>query len=411
MRRFLTSALFAGALALQGLAPLAAQAVPPTPDQITAVSVAPTISPTPVHGTDGRVHLAYELLMVNFATAPATLVSVDALDADRPTRVLDSLSGADVPAHFKIAAIGTPTAEAAVIGAGQEAIVWLDASVPDGTPVPRAIVHRVHITYTEPQSGGLIPKDITVTVGRTEVSGIPTPIIAPPLRGANWFDANGCCSLVTAHRGSDNPLNGTTNFPERTAIDFVQLNGQDTLYTGPATAISSYAYYQTPIHAVADGEVIAVTDGLPNQVPTIEPPLGQLPLADFSGNHVVEKFEYAGHTFYSLYAHMAPGSVSARVHVGQHVRTGEVIGLLGNSGNSSAPHLHFQVMDSPTELASQGLPYEFDQFFLRGRGPSESTVDDVLSGRPFTFAPGVTPEWMCDRLPLNLDLVTFPERP
>ena len=77
----------------------------------------------------------------------------------------------------------------------------------------------------------------------------------------------------------------------------------------------------------------------------MEPPLGQLPLADFASNHVIEKFIQAGHTYYTLYAHMKPGSVRMHVHLGEHLRLGEQVGALGNSGNSTAPHLHFQVMD------------------------------------------------------------------
>jgi hypothetical protein len=410
MRRFLGPFLLTGALALQGGPPATAQVTQPAPDQITAVSVTPTISPTPVRGTDGRVHLAYELLMANFAPEAATVASVQALDADHPSRVLDSLVGSEVSSHFKIASIGTPTIPA-VIGGGQEGVVWLDASVPDRAAVPREIVHRVRITFAQPQAGGLIPKDVTVTVAPTMVSAIQTPIIAPPLAGTRWFDANGCCSTVTAHRGAVNPLDGTTNFPERTAIDFIQLNGQNKLFTGDATKIASYAYYGTPVHAVADGEVVATVDGLPNQIPTTEPPLGQLPLADFGGNSVIEKFLYDGHIFYAFYAHLEPGSVTAHVHLGQHLRTGQTLGLLGNSGNSGAPHLHFQVMDTPTDLGSQGLPYEFDRFRLRGRGATESTLDDVLNGKALTFARGVTPQWLAGRLPLNLDLVDFPAQP
>jgi hypothetical protein len=409
MRRLLGSFVVAGAMVLQGGVAAVAHVRQPAPDQVTAVSVAPTITPIPVHGTDDRVHMAYELLMVNFAPEPATVASVQALDADHPSLVLDSLSGDEVSSHFKIASIGTPTVPA-VIGGGQEGIVWLDASVPDGSPVPHRIVHRVRITFAEPQAGGLIPRDVTVVVAPTRVSTVPAPVIAPPLTGPRWFDADGCCSTVSAHRGAVNPLNGTTNFPERTAIDFIQLNRRLKLFTGDATKISSYAYYGTPVHAVADGVVVATRDGLPNQVPTLEPPLGRLPLADFGGNYVIEKFCYAGHTFYAFFGHMAPGSVTAHVRLGQHLRTGQTIGLLGNSGNSTAPHLHFQVMNRPSDLAAQGLPYEFDRFRLRGRGATEDTVEDVLSGKALTLAPGVTPRCQCDRMPLQLDLVDFPRR-
>ncbi|WP_084701461.1 M23 family metallopeptidase [Streptacidiphilus anmyonensis] len=405
----LTSAVLAGVVGLSGgSAAVARGSGHPARDQVTAVSVAPSISPVPVQGTDGRIHMPYELLLVNFGTDPATIDSVRALDRAHPARVLDSLSGSQVASHFAVAQIATAPGPQAVLGPGQEGIVWLDATVPSWADVPRTIVHRVRVTFPTGQAGGLVPADVTVTVAPTAVSRLPAPVVAPPLAGTRWFDANGCCQIVTAHRGSVNPLDGRTNFPERSAIDFIKLDDHDRLFTGPATRISSYRYYGTPVTAAADGEVVELRDGLPDQVPTIEPPLGGLPLADFAGNHVIERFTYQGHTYYALYAHMKPGSVRAHVRLGEHLRVGQQVGQLGNSGNSAAPHLHFQVMDRPSALASQGIPYAFDRFLLRGRAASEDVVTDVLAGRRFTYARGVRPKPQRCRLPLYLDLVDFP---
>ena len=408
MRRILGSSLLAGALAMLAV-PSVAQAAPPTPtDQVTAVTVTPTIEPTPVAGTDGRVHLVYELLMVNYAPDPATVASVEALDAAHPSRVLQTLRGAAVASHFKISQLATPITGPAVIAAGDQAIVWMDASVPLGSPVPEEIIHKIRITFAQPQAGGLIPDDVTVEVGHAPASHLPTPVIESPLAGPRWFDANGCCEEVTAHRGAVNPLDGNTNFPERTAIDWLQLDEHGRLFEGPATSISSYAYYGTPVHAVADGEIVAVVDGLPNQVPTQEPPLGQLPLKDFAGNHIIEKFVYEHHTFYAGYAHLKPGSASGHVHVGQHVVAGQQIGDLGNSGNSGAPHLHFQVMDKPSFLSAQGLPYEFDRFKLVARGLGDASVDAALNCDVVPFQHGFRPQWLDCRLPLYTDLLDFP---
>jgi murein DD-endopeptidase MepM/ murein hydrolase activator NlpD len=77
------------------------------------------------------------------------------------------------------------------------------------------------------------------------------------------------------------------------------------------------------------------------------------------------------------YAHLVPGSV--RVDQGDRVRTGDVLGELGNSRNSNGPHLHFQLMNEPSLLASTGLPLEFRELRLTGVIPSIDAFGEVFS--------------------------------
>lgn len=60
---------------------------------------------------------------------------------------------------------------------------------------------------------------------------------------------------------------------------------------------------------------------------------------------------------------MQPGSL--RVKLGDKVRRGQVLGLVGNSGNSTEPHLHFHLADANSPLGAEGLPYVLDSFETR----------------------------------------------
>jgi murein DD-endopeptidase MepM/ murein hydrolase activator NlpD len=70
--------------------------------------------------------------------------------------------------------------------------------------------------------------------------------------------------------------------------------------------------------------------------------------------------EDVGQGRYAFYAHLIPGTVA--VKPGDQLKRGQVLGKLGNSGNSTEPHLHFQICDGPKPLLCNGLPFEIDHF-------------------------------------------------
>jgi murein DD-endopeptidase MepM/ murein hydrolase activator NlpD len=81
---------------------------------------------------------------------------------------------------------------------------------------------------------------------------------------------------------------------------------------------------------------------------------------------------------FAFYAHFQPGSL--RVKLGDRVKRGQVLGLVGNSGNSTEPHLHFHVSDANSPLATEGIPYVFDAFELRGDDKSVSKRKGQMPG-------------------------------
>lgn len=73
---------------------------------------------------------------------------------------------------------------------------------------------------------------------------------------------------------------------------------------------------------------------------------------------------YTGYGLYAFYAHMRPRTI--KVKPGDHVSPGELLGQVGNSGNSTEPHLHEHIVNRPSFLAGQGVPYEFAHFSASG---------------------------------------------
>jgi murein DD-endopeptidase MepM/ murein hydrolase activator NlpD len=184
------------------------------------------------------------------------------------------------------------------------------------------------------------------------------------------------------------PINGVLQAGQQFAIDFERAGPNNACCNGPPEALRSWWGYDTPVLAAAPGVVVTVADGFPDQEPlTIGTPP---PLADLGGNMVVE--DIGGGRFVT-YAHLKPGTIPAAVRQGAHLSTRQLIGHVGNSGNSSAPHLHFQVQDSPVYLDAGGLPFVFDTQLFEGRVPEQIVTDltmpdaDWFRGVPLTIDP------------------------
>jgi hypothetical protein len=287
-------------------------------------------------------------------------------------------------------------------------MLFPDVTLPPDTAFPPTLRHRFSLTV-QPAAPAATPGDrdpapphaqrITFVGVPVQVGQRAPVVVAPPLRGGRWLVGNGCCALVTAHRGATLPINGSTYVAERFAIDFVRLDADGRLFTGDKATLTSYPFFGAEIHAVADGTVVATENGMPEQVP------GSLPagatIHDAAGNHVVVDI---GDGRFAFYAHLQPGSV--RVKPGERVTRGQVLGLLGNSGNTDAPHLHFHVMDGPSPLRANGLPYTFTSFVGNGVVTSEATLWD---GAPAPIDAAALAGPHSNELPLNDQLITFPE--
>lgn len=392
--------LLAAVLALAAL-PAAAQSL--LPDQVySSLALAEIAPPVPVAGADGRIHLAYELVATNPSRLFLTLDKVEAVDP--AGKVLATLSGDALPAM-----ITNYAGSGAQLPPGGAATVFMSVSLPTGAPLPASVAARVTLTRQIPGADGKpggyppsepIPATISFTGAATPVSTRTAVVIAPPLKGGRWLAVNGCCDALTSHRGAVMAINGQLRVPERFAIDWVQLRPDDTLYKGPIAALASYAYFGVPVHAVADGTVVNLYDQAFEQVPGS--PATGITTESIGGNMLV--IDIGGGNF-AFYAHLKPGSL--KVKRGDKVVAGQVIALLGNTGNTDAPHLHFHVMDGPSPLDANGLPYVFTRFTGQGVVADASEEAMFTKGAPAQVDRTAMAGPHTNQLPLNNQLVDF----
>jgi murein DD-endopeptidase MepM/ murein hydrolase activator NlpD len=236
-------------------------------------------------------------------------------------------------------------------------------------PGTALLVPQQVLVYSGKRDG--IRVNIQTATGMKEstlfISTLPShTAFALPFDGM-WYDGAGP-SLHSHHRWA---------VPQEFAHDFMRIGANGLSYNGEGRSFTDYYAYGQPVLAAADGQVVAVLDGEPEDLALLQQ-AGE-PLETYVqrivarqnqqlsrgargivGNHVVIRHGDE----YSLYAHLKPGSV--RVKAEETVTRGQQIAAVGSSGSSTEPHLHFHVCDGPDVMACAGIPAKFDNVEVYG---------------------------------------------
>jgi hypothetical protein len=204
-----------------------------------------------------------------------------------------------------------------------------------------------------------------------------------PLRGERWVAVNTPGDRIPSH--------GTDMLGQRFAFDLLQVDERRGLRYHPGGLLREFILgvrtrdcyaWGAEIHAPFDGEIVAAADGIAERswihplrelILTVKNGLTFRPerLPSVLGNHVLMRRD----AVFAGFAHLVPGSVG--VQAGQVVRSGQVLGRVGHTGNSTAPHLHFQLMDSSDLMTAKGLPCAFRAYEVLSNGTWERVENSV----------------------------------
>ncbi|HSY33603.1 MAG TPA: M23 family metallopeptidase [Verrucomicrobiae bacterium] len=339
-------------------------------DRGPRIEVGCLASPIPVR-IDKQQVLVYELHVTNFDAVPLTLKRLEVLANEENSGALSTLadatlSGAMIRVGEAMVMSGSSggVRDVRVIEPGGHSVIYVWIELQPNRAVPASLKHRMVFSPTAGSTIDATLEDFQVPVSRESV-----PTLSPPFKGGIWLAGEGPANNSN-HRRTIMAIDGHIYSAERFAIDWVKVgpNG-DSRHDGAAQNENWWGWGE-PILAVADGEITEVVDGIPDNTPRVLPPVT---LDNIAGNHIILQI---APNRYVTYAHLKNGSIKVRLH--DPVRRGDVLALLGNSGNTTGAHLHMQVTDRNSVLQSQGVPFVFDSFTYLGPG-SDYELDKHVS--------------------------------
>ncbi len=300
----------------------------------------------------GHRHSAYELYVTNWGKTPLKITKLE-VNGKEDQKIVATLSasGKQLAAMFVPASGDGTKPNDPNLKPGETGVFFIFVDWLPGQDDPDTFDTAITIEQHGERSGSG-----TIHTAALDINQDDPIVIHSPLLGKNWLAAN-APSNTSSHRRAMLPINGQPHIGQRYAIDWIQLGDDGQAFTGDEHDNKSYHAWDQEIHAVADGKIVEVKDGIPENVPNSGKLAVQITNDTLPGNDIIQQLS---EDHYAAYAHLRPGTI--KVKVGDTVHAGDVIAHLGNTGNSSEPHLHFQVCDAPSFPASEGLPFAIDQY-------------------------------------------------
>jgi len=292
-----------------------------------------------------QVALVYEVKVKNSSIDSYVIESL--VVADGREIILD-LSGNELDTIISVYHSTEKT-----LNAGETAFLFLWVEPKMGLEFPKELSQTIQ--FSRISDGQSFTSEMNVKVDERE-----PVMVSLPLK-ARRYATPGAPSNDSYHRRTINFLDEKFWTSQRYAVDFIGLDAGQRYRQGRQNENIDYYGFGDIVYSGTAGEIVSIIDTIPDNIPPSVPVIEPSALYRAGGNQVVVKVSPGVYVFYG---HLSRASTNLRV--GDRVEIGQPVGLLGNSGNSDAPQLHFQVMDGPDPLRSNGVPWVFDQFILHG---------------------------------------------
>ncbi|MDO9511256.1 MAG: M23 family metallopeptidase [Bacteroidales bacterium] len=303
--------------------------------------------------TEKYLRIGYTLKTWEFSKDGLELQYIVVLDDDSKTELL-KIEGTD---NLKI--YHDPLDEIPFLTPDKISSYYLSIQLPIllGQPIPNKVSHRFIFKDT------LQNTEVIVEGGLFSPRKNESPIaISSPVKGTNWLFINQ--STLGYHFNAMFFQQGIIGTAERYAFDNLQLNEDQVTHVGDPRINESYFNYKDTLFAVADGAIMLLKDGRPENSGNARD-VSINSLDEYGGNYIILNM---GNSRFAVYGHCVPNSFL--VNQGDNVKEGDPIALLGNSGNSTEPHLHFQICDEQNMFMSKGIPFVIKKYTKMGEAGS-----------------------------------------
>ncbi|SCY08568.1 Peptidase family M23 [Nonlabens sp. Hel1_33_55] len=339
---------------------------------------------------DNASQLRYELNIANNYRIPFTLRKVEIYDLQNNDTPIAEFGSVYIDENFDRP--GNDDIDDLKLLSGNEfGVLNLNLVFKPEKAIPEKIFHKLYFERTK-SSGETVTHPMEVAVISIPETNKFTLGLPFNKKGKWLYEAE-------SHQGARFLTEGRVNYPQRFAIDWTLIDDSGIFAKKDIKQNKNWETYGIELIAVADGKVVGIKDEIIENEPLSDEMAVRITRETIGGNYVILDI---GNGIYAFYGHLIPNSL--RVKIGDTVHKGQIIGLLGNSGNSDAPHVHFHLESkSNTFFGGEGIPYHLDNF-TQLQNYSEQEIADLFDSN-YVSLDNLNPVNKTNELPMGFGLI------